>query len=70
MRTKVAGYCTPSSSCGPSKFTKYPILVVLWRAEPWPHHAGRAYFSRLTWIFAGTRPARTPVSQTFPLPAT
>jgi hypothetical protein len=21
--------CTPSSSCGPSKFTRYPILVVL-----------------------------------------
>jgi hypothetical protein len=62
--------CTPASSCGPGKFTKYPILVVLWRALPWPHHAGRDYFSRLTWIFTGTRPAHTPVSETFTLPAT
>jgi hypothetical protein len=61
--------CTPASSCGPSKFTRYPILVVLWRAQPWPHHAGRAYFSKLTWIFTGNRPAHTPVSQTFTLPA-
>jgi hypothetical protein len=62
--------CTPSSSCGPSKFTRYPILVVLWRAAPWPHHAGRSYFSRLTWIFTGKRPAHIPVTQTFTLPAT
>ena len=62
--------CTPSSSCGPRQFTKYPILVVLWRAAPWPHHPGRDYFSRLTWIFTGKRPAHAPVSQTFPLPAT
>ncbi len=61
--------CTPSSSCGPSKFTRYPILVVLWRGAPWPHHPGRQYFSRLTWIFTGTRPAHTPASQTFRLPA-
>jgi hypothetical protein len=61
--------CTPSSSCGPRKFARYPILVVLWRAQPWPHHAGRAYFSKLTWIFTGKRPAHTPVNQTFTLPA-
>ena len=61
--------CTPSSSCGPSKFTRYPILVVLWRAAPWPHHPGRAYFSRLTWIFTGVRPPHTPASQTLALPA-
>jgi hypothetical protein len=61
--------CTPASSCGPSKFTRYPILVVLWRAQPWPHHPGRDYFSRLTWIFTGKPPAHTPVSQTFTLPA-
>ena len=46
--------CTPSSSCGPSKFTKYPILTVLWRAKPWPGHPGREYFSRMTVIFDGT----------------
>lgn len=61
--------CTPSSSCGPARYTKYPILVVLWRAAPWPHHRGRSYFSRLTWIFTGKRPAQSPVSQTFTLPA-
>jgi len=61
--------CTPSSSCGPSKFTKYPILVVLWRAAPRPGHPGQ-YFSRLTWIFTGKRPAHVPVTQTFTLPAT
>jgi len=61
--------CTPASSCGPGKFTRYPILVVLWRAQPWPHHPGRDHFSRLTWIFTGNRPAHTPVSQTFTLPA-
>jgi len=60
--------CTPSSSCGPSKFTKYPILTVLWGAKPWPKHPGRDYFSELTWIFTGNRPAQTPVSQTFSLP--
>lgn len=61
--------CTPSSKCGPSMFTKYPILTVLWRAESWPHHAGRAYFSRLTWIFTGKRPQHAPVTQTIVLPA-
>ncbi len=61
--------CTPASSCGPAKFTRYPILTVLWGAKPWPHHPGRDYFSRLTWIFTGKRPAHTPVSQTFTLPA-
>jgi hypothetical protein len=61
--------CTPSSSCGPSKFTKYPVLIVLWRAEAWPGHAGRDYFSRMTWIFTGKRPSHAPVSQTSVLPA-
>jgi hypothetical protein len=62
--------CTPSSSCGPSKYTKYPILTVLWGVKPWPHHQGRDYFSKLTWIFTGKRPTRTPVTQTFTLPDT
>jgi len=60
--------CTPSASCGPSNYTKYPILAVLWGAKPWPHHQGRDYFSKLTWIFTGTRPAQSPVTQTFTLP--
>lgn len=60
--------CTPSASCGPDKYTKYPILAVLWGARPWPHHRGRAYFSKMTWIFTGKRPAQIPVTQTFTLP--
>jgi hypothetical protein len=51
------------------KYISYPILTVLWRAEPWPGHSGD-YFSRLTWIFTSTRPAHVPVNQTFKLPAT
>ncbi|MGA3155567.1 MAG: hypothetical protein ACLPN6_25410 [Streptosporangiaceae bacterium] len=60
--------CTPSSKCGPSKYTKYPILVVLWRAAAWPKHPGQEYFSRMTWIFTGKRPAHTPVTLTITLP--
>ena len=60
--------CTPT--CAQGKYISYPILTVLWRAEAWPHHPGRDYFTRLTWIFTGKRPAHVPVSQTFTLPAT
>jgi hypothetical protein len=56
--------CTPSASCGPSKYTKYPILIVLWRAERWAGKRGTDYFSRVTWIFTGKRPNHVPVSQT------
>jgi hypothetical protein len=59
--------CTPT--CAAGKYIKYPILTVLWRAEAWPNHAGKDYFSRLTWIFTGKRPAGVRVSQTFSLPA-
>jgi hypothetical protein len=60
--------CTPS--CAMGKYVKFPILVVLWRARPWPHHPGREYFSRLTWIFTGKRPSVVHVAaQTFSLPA-
>ena len=38
--------CTPT--CAQGTYVKYPILVVLWRARPWPRHSGREYFSRLT----------------------
>ncbi len=47
--------CSPSASCGPSKFTKYSMLVVLWRPEARPGHAGQRYFSRMTVIFNGAR---------------
>jgi hypothetical protein len=59
--------CTPT--CAQGKYVRYPILVVLWRARPWPKHPGLAYFSRLTWIFTGNRPAHAPAAQTFALPA-
>ena len=59
--------CTPT--CARGKYVSYPILQVLWRARPWPGHAGRDYFSRLTWIFTGKRPAHVRVSQTVALPA-
>jgi hypothetical protein len=60
--------CNPS--CAMGKYVKFPILVVLWRARPWPHHAGRQYFSRLTWIFTGKRPSVVhTAAQTFSLPS-
>jgi hypothetical protein len=62
--------CTPSSSCGPSKYTRYPILIVLWKAARWPKHAGRQYFSRMTVIFTGSgkrAPKHEPPAQTFTL---
>src|SRR6516162_5262117 len=59
--------CAPT--CAQGSYVKYPILVVLWRARPWPGHPGRVYFSQLTWIFTAQRPAHTPVAQTFVLPS-
>jgi len=59
--------CTPT--CAQGKYISYPILTVLWRAEPWPHHPGQEYFSRLTWIFTGQRPGHVPAAQTFTLPS-
>ena len=46
--------CTPN--CAKGKYINYPILMVLWRAEPWPGHSGGRYFSRMTWIYTGKRP--------------
>jgi len=59
--------CTPT--CARGKYVSYPVLLVLWRARSWPGHAGRDYFTRLTWIFTGKRPAHVRVSQTVTLPA-
>ena len=59
--------CTPT--CAQGTYIKYPILVVLWRAEPWSKHPGQNYFSRLTWIFTGNRPGRVSAAQTFVLPS-
>ena len=60
--------CTPSASCGPSKFTKYPILIVAWRSQPWRGAAGDDYFSRVTLIYTGKRPQRA-VTQTITWPS-
>ena len=60
--------CTPSSSCGPSKYTKYPILIVAWRAEPWQGAKGDDYFSRVTWIYTGNRPKHAAVTETLTWP--
>jgi hypothetical protein len=61
--------CIPN--CAQGKFVKYPVLTVLWRAEPRPGHAGQRYFSRLTWIFTGKRPGKhVPTTDTFTLPPT
>jgi len=59
--------CTPT--CAQGTYIKYPILVVLWRAERWSKHPGQNYFSRLTWIFTGNGPGRVPAAQTFVLPS-
>jgi hypothetical protein len=59
--------CIPS--CAKGKYIDYPILTVLWRPAPWPGHAGHRYFTRLTWIFTGKRPAHTLAAQTLTLPA-
>ena len=59
--------CTPT--CTQGRYIAYPILAVLWRAEPWPRHPGQRYFSRLTWIYTGSHPARAGTSQTFLLPS-
>jgi hypothetical protein len=64
--------CTPSSSCGPGKYTRYPILMVLWKPAAWPKHAGHDYFSRMTIIFTGRgkrAPKHVSAVQTFTLSA-
>jgi len=67
--TLAVNNCTPSFKCGPSMYTKYPILTVLWRAEAWPKHAGKDYFTRMTYIFTAKRPHGAAVAQTIMLPS-
>jgi hypothetical protein len=59
--------CTPS--CAGGKYIKYPILIVLWRAEPWAGKKGEDYFSRMTWIYDGKRPSRVPLTNTIDWPS-
>jgi hypothetical protein len=61
--------CTPN--CAAGKYARFPVLTVLWRARPRPHHPGQSYFTRLTWIFSGKRPLpHSPATDTFTLPPT
>ena len=57
--------CTPS--CAAGKYIKYPILIVLWRAQRW--QGGGRYFSRVTLIFTGKKPRHSAVTQTITWPA-
>lgn len=47
--------CVPN--CAEGHFHAYPVLITAWRAVPRPRHAGQRYFSRLTEIYTGKRPA-------------
>jgi len=60
--------CTPT--CAQGKFISYPVLLVAWRARPWPHHAGQEYFSRLTSIFTAKHPRHAATAQPITLPST
>lgn len=44
--------CVPS--CVGGHGHSFPVLVALWRAEPWPGHAGERYFTRMTIIYTGS----------------
>ena len=66
--------CTPT--CQALHFVRFPMLAALWRVVPWPGHAPKRYFSRLTVIFTGNRAYRSqgrlvhlPATLTFPLSA-
>jgi hypothetical protein len=61
--------CTPSASCGPSGFTKYSMLIVLWRPELRRGHPGQRYFSRMTVIFNGAKHPHGASAQSWVLPA-
>lgn len=36
--------------CARGTFRSFPVLTVLWRPEPLPHHAGVRYYTRITTI--------------------
>jgi hypothetical protein len=64
--------CVPT--CPAGHLHSYPVLAVLWRAEPLPGHPGERYFTRLTIIGtgavsyrAGGKTYRLPVTVTDPL---
>jgi hypothetical protein len=58
--------CVPSCVSNRT-FRAFPVLVVLWRPQPWPGHRGRSYFTRLTEIYPGQRPRyQVPHGQSYP----
>jgi hypothetical protein len=67
--------CVPN--CAAGTFHGFPAAVRLWRPEPLPHHAGTAYYSRITIVLpdrhcytAAGRPGCYPASYTGPLRST
>jgi len=66
--------CIPNCVAGHG--VSFPVLAVLWRAEPWSGHSGQRYFSRLTVIVTGSttykadgKTYHVAATQTFPLSA-
>jgi hypothetical protein len=64
--------CVPT--CAGGHGHSFPVLVALWRAEPWPGHAGQRYFTRVTVIYTGHHSYRAggklhelPATATYPL---
>jgi hypothetical protein len=64
--------CVPS--CAGGHGHSFPVLVALWRAEPWPGHAGQRYFTRVTIVYTGNHSYRAggtlhrlPATTTYPL---
>jgi hypothetical protein len=46
--------CVPA--CFDGKFHPFPAKVELWRPKAWPHHPGKAYFTRMTLTFTAKIP--------------
>jgi len=57
--------CTPT--CVGGTFHKFPVITVLWRVRPRPHHSGQMMFTRATIIYTGTIPAGLHRTRTIPL---
>ena len=57
--------CTPT--CVGGTFHKFPVITVLWRVRPRPHHSGQMMLTRATIIYTGTIPAGFHRTRTIPL---
>jgi hypothetical protein len=57
--------CTPT--CVGGTFHRFPVITVLWRAEPRAHHPGQRDFTRATIIYTGKVPAGLHRTRTVPL---